>query len=180
MIINDINKGLKEIESICQDPELFISEYFAKLTRKVYFRRKIIVEDIHKYSQKLVRQIEFLKQDCIAKARRETKTTADIDRIRTKLTHLNNMFDSSVIDDIKLEEIMSQKQSREISEMMEPALEQYKFDLQGGKYLKLIEGRVKYEEVFGSLKSFETDIDRIEVNDLVLVILLFIKTKTNI
>ncbi len=143
-------------------------------------RRETLIEDIHKYSDELIQKIEKLKKDYMAKSKVLAKITDELDTIKAKINDLNSTFNSLEIDDIKLEEIMSQKQSREISEMMEPALEQYKFDLQGGKYLKLIEGRVKYEEVFGSLKSFESDIDRIEVNDLVLVILLFIKTKTNI
>jgi len=52
-IIQDLNKNLKEIESIRTDPENYISEYFGELTRQVDLRRETLIEDIHKYSERL-------------------------------------------------------------------------------------------------------------------------------
>ena len=45
--------------------------------------------------------------------------------IKTKLSQLNAAFDSLEMDDLKHEEIMSQTQSNEVSEIMEPVLEKF-------------------------------------------------------
>jgi len=47
---------------------------------------------------------------------------------------------------------------------MGPSLKQYKFELQGKKYYKLVRNEIKVENVFGSLSCFDLDIDNIEVN----------------
>jgi len=52
-IIQDLNKNMKEIEAIRNDPENYISEYFGELKRQVDLRRETLtlkIEDIHKYS----------------------------------------------------------------------------------------------------------------------------------
>jgi len=74
------------------------------------------------------------------------------------------MFNSLEIDDIKLEEIMSQKKSKELSDFLGPVLKQYKFELQKNKYYKLVKNEIKMENVFGSLSCFVYDIDNIKVN----------------
>jgi len=76
----NLNKNLKEIEEIRKDPENYISEYFGELTRQVDLRREIVIEDIHKYSDELIQKIEKLKKDCVAKSKKATKITDDIDK----------------------------------------------------------------------------------------------------
>jgi len=163
-IIQDLNKNLKEIESIRTDPENYISEYFGELTRQVDLRRETLIEDIHKYSDELVQKIEKLKQDCVTKSKEATKITDELDTIKAKINDLNSTFNSLEIDDIKLEEIMSQKKSKELNDLMGPVLEQYKFELQGKKYYKLLTNEIKLENVFGSLSNSDLDIDNMKVN----------------
>jgi len=163
-IIQDLNKNMKEIETIRKDPENYISEYFGELTRQVDLRRETLIEDIHKYSDELIQKIEKLKKDCVAKSKEATNITNDLDTIKSKMKDLNSMFNSLEIDDIKHEEIMSQKQSKELSKFMGPVLKQYKFELQGKKYYKLVRDEIKVENVFGSLSNYDFDIDNIEVN----------------
>jgi len=163
-IIKDLNKNLNEIETIQKDPENYISEYFGELTRQVDLRRETLIEDIHRYSDELVQKIEKLKQDCVAKSKEATKITDELDTIKAKMNELNSTFNSLEIDDIKHEEIMSQKQSKELNDLMEPVLEKYKFDLQGKKYYKLVTNQIKLENVFGTFSCFDYDIDNIPVN----------------
>ena len=80
------------------------------------------------------------------------------------MNDLNSTFNSLEIDDIKHDEIMSQKKSKELSDLMGPVLEQYMFELQGKKYYKLITKETKLEDVFGSLRVFHYDIDSMKVN----------------
>jgi len=162
--LQNLNENLKEIESIRKDPENFITEYFGELSRQVDLRRETLIEDIHKYSDELIQKIEKLKQDCVAKSNEETKITDVLDTTKAKINDLNSMFNSLEIDDIKLEEIMSQKKSKEIKDLVRPALNQYMFELQGKKYYKLVTNEIKLEDVFGSLGSFDYDIDNMKVN----------------
>jgi len=163
-IIQELNENFKEIEAIRNDPEDYIDEYFSELTRQVDMRRETLIEDIHIYSNRLILKIEKLKQDCVAKSRETTKITDDLDTIKAKINDLNSMFNSLEIDDIKLEEIMSQKKSKEISDLNGPVFEHYKFQLQGNRYYKLITKETKLEDIFGSLGGFDCDIDNMKVN----------------
>ncbi len=132
-----MNENLKEIEAIQKDPENYISEYFGELTRQVDLRREILIEDILKYSDELIQKIEKLKKDCVAKSKESMKTSKNI---------------------------MSEKKPKELSDLMGPVLKQYKLELQGKKYYKLVTNEVKLENVFGTLNCFDHDIDNIKVN----------------
>ena len=59
---------------------------------------------------------------------------------------------------------MSQKKSKEVRDLTESVLKQYKFELQGKKYYKLVTKEVKMNNVFGTLSCFDYDIDNMKVN----------------
>jgi hypothetical protein len=59
---------------------------------------------------------------------------------------------------------MSEKKPKELSDLMGPVLKQYKFELQGKKYYKLVTNKVKISNVFGTLNFFDYDIDNMKVN----------------
>jgi len=136
-IFQDLNRNLKEIELIRNDPVNYIAEYFGELTRQVDLRRETLIEDIHKYSDKLIQKIEKLKQDCVVKSKNAMKTSEDM---------------------------ISQKKSKEMSDLMGPVLKQFKFELQGKKYYKLLTNKIKMKNVFGSLGFFDFDINNMKVN----------------
>ncbi len=92
------------------------------------------------------------------------ENTEHLDTIKSKINCLNSTFNSLEIDGIKLGEIMSREKSKEFSNSVRPALKQYKFELQGKKYYKLVTKEIKLENVFGSLGCFVNDIDNIYVN----------------
>jgi len=163
-IIQDLNENLNETETIQKDPDNYIFEYFGELKRQVDLRRETLIEDINTYSDELIQKIEKLKQECVAKSKEATTITQDLEEIKAKMNELNSMFNSLEIDDINLKEIITKKKSKELSELMEPVLKQYKFELQGKKYYKLLTNEFKLEYVFGSLGCSDYDIDNIEVN----------------
>jgi len=136
-IIQDLNYNLKEIETIRKDPDNYICEYFGELTRQVDLRRETIIENIHKYSDEIIQNIEKLKQDCVAKSKGAMVTSEDM---------------------------ISQKKSKEMSDLMGPVLKQFKFELQGKKYYKLITNKIKMENIFGSLGCFDFNIENMKVN----------------
>jgi len=157
-IIQDLNENLSEIETIQKDPENYLSEYFGELTRQVDLRRVTVIRDIHKYSDELIQKIEKLKQDCVEKSKEATKITQVLETIKPKMNDLNSMFHSLEIDDIKHEEIMSKKKSKDLGDLMGPFLKKYKLELQGQKYHKFITEEIKLEDVFGSLNCSDLDI----------------------
>ncbi len=59
---------------------------------------------------------------------------------------------------------MSQKKSKEVRDLTESVLKQYKFELQGKKYYNLVTNKIKLDNVFGSLSCLDYDIDNMNVN----------------
>lgn len=57
--IEDLNKTLKEIETMRHDPENYIAEYFSELTRQVDLRRETLIDDIQKYSEQIIHSIRL-------------------------------------------------------------------------------------------------------------------------
>jgi len=151
---------LNEIETIQKDPENYIYEYFGKLTNQVDLRREIMIRDINKYSDELIQKIDKLRKECMARSKEATNIMQDLEAIKSKMKELNLMFNSLEIDDKKLEEIMSKKKSKELSELMVPVLRQIKFELQDEKYHKFI----TEENIFGTLCCSDFDIDNMKVN----------------
>jgi len=162
-IIQDLNENLREIETIQKDPENYISEYFGELTRQVDLRRETLIRDIHKYSDELIQKIEKLKQDSVAKSKETTKINKVLETIKPKLNELNSMFNSLEIDDIKHEEIMSKKKSKELGDLMGPVLKKYKLELQGEKYYNFIIEEIKLEVIFGTLSCSDFDIKEVNI-----------------
>ena len=164
-IIEDLNKKLREIEVMHKDPDNYIYEYFNELIRQVDVRRDTLFEGIQKYSETVIEGIEKLKADCMAKAKKATRNTKNIDEIKAKLTTVNSMFNSLEMSDTKHEEIMTQKRSKEIGELIRPVLEQFKLELQGYKKYKLKTVQVEIKNVFGSLDCEDiVNIQNIKVN----------------
>ena len=161
-IIEDLNKKLKEIESMQQDPENYIYEYFNELTRQVDVRRETLFEGIQRYSEEVIDQIEKLKADCMAKAKKATRNTQIMNEIETKLAKVNLAFNSLEMDDIKHEEIMTQKRSKEVGELIEPVLEQFKLELQGYKKYRLKTVQVEIKDVFGSVNCEDDEIQNMK------------------
>jgi len=169
-LLQDLNKNLNEIETIQKDPDNYIYEYFAELTRQVDLRREIMIRDINEYSDKLIQKIEKLRKECMANSKEATQITQDLSTIRAKLNELNSMFNSLEIDDKKLEEIMSKKKSNELKDLMEPVWKQCKYDLQGKKNYKFITEKIKLEFIFGTFSCFDIDNNIMKVNIVIVKI----------
>jgi len=91
-IIQDLNKNFKETDAIRNNPEDYIHEYFAELTRQVDLQRETLIEGINEYSDELIQKIEKLKQECVAKSKEATNITQDLVTIKAKMIELNSMF----------------------------------------------------------------------------------------
>jgi len=108
--LDDLNKGLKEVETLINDPESYLSDYFGEITRQVDLRRETVIEDIHDYSNKIIQNIKNMKEECLEKSKTSLKLKENIQIIKDKLKILNDMFNSLDMDDKKLKELLMSKQ----------------------------------------------------------------------
>ena len=99
----------------------------------------------------------------MSNSKKTTKVTKSFESIKTKLNQLNSMFDSLEMDDTKINEILSHKQSK-VGELLEPVLEKYKSELRGGKYYKFATVKIKLEDGFGTLSCLDYDTENMKVN----------------
>jgi len=146
--IDGLNKDLKEIEALRNDPENYISDYFDELTRQVDIRRETLLKEIHEYSDELIQKIAKLKQDCFDNSKNPSITTKTIDEIKTKLNSLNIMLDSLELGDKQHKEIMYQNLTNEIARLMQPILKQYKFELHGNKSYVFEQAEIKKDQSY--------------------------------
>ena len=93
----------------------------------------------------------MIHKECLAKVTIETKTTNYIDAWKVKLEELNGMFNTFEIDETKLEEMMSQKRSKELQNLLSPLVNDYKRYLLSNKSYKLDTSDFEVNQIFGSL-----------------------------
>ena len=74
---------------------------------------------------------------------------------KKRLGKLNSMFASLEIDNIKMEKITNQKESKELSELLKEMAKEYGEEILGGKTFELKTKDIKMEEVFGTLQMQE-------------------------
>jgi len=156
-LIEDLNKQFREIETFQNEPEYFIDEYFVELTRQVDLRRERLFESIGLHSELLIKQIEEWKGGVLTRAK-ENGTGIDekeAEECKERLGQLNSMFASLEIDNIKMEEIWYQKESKELEELLKQMTEGYKGEILGGKTFELKTNDIKMEKVFGKLQMWD-------------------------
>ncbi len=158
-ILEELDKGFKEIERIRNDPESFINDFFSELTRQVDLRRETLIEDIHDYSKKVIENINKLKEECLENSKTSSKIKENIDEIKDKLNNLKVFLE---MDDKEHEEIMSQKQLDEVQKMIELRLKEYKLELHQ-KFYKLDTNEIKFDIFFGSITGYDFEVEKIKV-----------------
>ncbi len=152
-LIEELNTGLRDLELIQKDPQNYISNYFRELARQVDLRREVFINEIQEYSNELINNIDRFEKECMEKSTNIINVNNGIKNCKVKLDRLNGIFDLFEMDDNKLEEIMTQKQAREIQTMLKPLSEGFKFKLQGDKCYKFLATQSNYlkiDKVFGS------------------------------
>ena len=74
---------------------------------------------------------------------------------KIKLDQLNSMFSAFEMNDEKLDEVMSQRQSKELQRILRPIVEDYKFELLGNTSYELTTDEFEIGDMFGTLISSE-------------------------
>ena len=178
-IVQDLNKGLKEIEVLRDDPENYIYEYFKELNRQVDIRRDMIIIEVEQYSNELIQKIDVIHKECSAKVTTKTKTTDCVENCKAKLEELNGIFNTFEIDNNKYEEILTQR-SKELENLLNPLERDYKSCILGNKCYKIDLSDLKIDQVFGSLQiSDDLKVINIFINKIFRWFSAFLKSKLN-
>ncbi len=145
---------MRVIQTLQDDPEYYIDEYCRELTMQVDLRREQLFERIGNYSDELIQQIDVWKSKLLAKAKENGTKVAEnkLKECKTRLNQLNSIFESLAFENIKMEEIMSQKKSKELAELLKQVMRQNKRELLGRETLELKTHDIKMEKVFGTLQ----------------------------
>ncbi len=149
-LLEDLNKNLLEIEAIRADPASLISEHFYELNRKVDLRRETFIRDVEQHSNELIEKIAVFHNKCLAEATTSTKLTESIEEYWVKMKELNVIFE--VDNDLKKEEILSQKRLKELRQMIDSLMDEYKVELLGSKSCELDMNEIAIKDIFGSLR----------------------------
>jgi len=173
-LLEDLNRQFREIEIFQNDPEFYIDEYCRELTRQVDLRREQLFESIGQYSERLVMQIDEWKSGLLTKAKENYTRIGEqkVEECKARLGQLNLMFETLEIDNMKSEEILNQKASKELEKLIKSIAEVHKRELLEGKTYGLKTHDIKMEEVFGTLKMGQVSFQ--------MEVMLLVKEKFNI
>ncbi len=153
VVLDDLKKKLSEVESIRKDKGNFIYEYFSDITREVDLRRDTLFRDITEYSNKIIENINKLRQECLDSSSRQLKAAEGVlDTCKLEVNEQKDKFDSFEIYDKKFEEVLSK--SKVLQGELGLAMNKYKFGLQGNKSYRLGSKKIKISKVFGSIETF--------------------------
>jgi len=165
VVLDDLKKKLSEVESIRKDKENFVYEFFSDITREVDLRRDTLIRDITEYSNKIIENINKLRQECLVSSSRQLKAAEVVlNACKLEVNEQKDKFESFEIYDKKFEEVLSK--SKALQEELDLAMNKYKFGLQGNKSYRLESKEIKISEVFGSLATLNYDL-RIKYSDKV-------------
>ncbi len=117
-------------------------------------RREQLFESIGQYSERLVMQIDEWKSGLLTKAKQNCNRIGEqkVKECKARLGQLNMMFETHEIDNIKMEEIVNQKASKELEKLLKSIAREHKRELLEGKRFELKTHDIKMEEVFGTLQ----------------------------
>jgi len=159
--LEDLNKGLKEVETSMNNQESYLSDYFGEITRQVDLRRETVIEDIHDYSNKIIQNINNIKEECLEKSKTSLKIKENIQTFKDKLKILNDMFNSLDMDDNKFKELLTQKQLDEAQRLIQPLLNDCKLECHK-KFYKLETNDIQLNKFFGSIIGYDFDHEKIK------------------
>ena len=156
-LLEDLNRQFLEIETFQKVPEYYMGEVCGELIRQVDLRRERLFESIGQQSDLLIQKIDAWKRGLLTKTTENDTSIVEEKTIECKkrLDQLNLMFESLKIDNNKLEEIASQKESKALAKLLKQIAGEYRRALIGRKMLVLKTNDIEMEKVFGMLRIEE-------------------------
>ncbi len=156
--LDDMNKKFDEKETIRKNKDNLIYEYFSELTRKVDLRRDMLIRNINEYSNKIIEDINNLRQGCLESSSDHLKAVEEVfEACKLEMNELKDKLDSFEMDCKKFEEVLLK--SKALQEKMDLAMDKYKLGLQGNKSYRLGSKKIKISKAFGTIETFNYDLN---------------------
>lgn len=169
---NKLTNMIEEFTSINDESEQFIYNYFSELERKVDIKRDVLIDEIHKISDKLRGEITVQKKEIQSKSEKRKKKQA-IDRellkdYQIQLDSYNKELKEYSIDLNKWKDV--QTETEEKREELKIKINDLKEELFCNRSITFKEGNAKIDskELFGEIVVEDTNVPK--VNSLSLIV----------
>ena len=95
-IFYELQEALREVEkidSITKDPSSYINQHFDECIDQINFRRGDLIADINDYSDKLIRENESNRSQCLQNSAKTEALAKKIDFLKEEIFDLKTQFD---------------------------------------------------------------------------------------
>ena len=87
-------REVEKIDSITKDPSIYINQHFDECIDQINFRREDLIADINDYSDKLIRENESNRSQCLQNSAKTEALAKKIDFLKEKIFDLKIQFDT--------------------------------------------------------------------------------------
>lgn len=166
-----------KIETMKNDPEIYIYEYFEEIKRKVDLRREDLKLKIDDYSNDIIKSINTTQVVCTRLSKDVNKFSTDIEESKKELDKLIHQFDTIENDEKKFGDI--KKNVSGLNQKFSTAIDRYKDSLIRNKEYSFSFKEQTIEDVFGCFSVYGKVIGRLIISYCKFILFLFLILRTS-
>lgn len=151
--LDEARQSATKTESIANDPEFYIYEYFDEIKNKVDLRREKIKVEIDKYSDQLIQSIDSTRVNCVRLQTQVIRLANDIEKSNNELNELTGRFNASTNDENELENIKNK--ADDLKDKFNDLLAEYKSSLLENKEYSFVFDVKPIEDIFGKVIDYK-------------------------
>jgi chromosome segregation ATPase len=87
-------REVEKIDSITKDPSIYINQHFDDCHVQINSRRKSLIKDVNDYSDKLIRENESNRSQCLQNSAKTEELAKKIDFLKEEIFDLKKQFDT--------------------------------------------------------------------------------------
>ena len=144
-------REVEKIDSITKDPSIYINQHFDDCHVQINSRRKSLIKDINDYSDKLIRENESNRSQCLQNSAKTEELAKKIDFSKEEIFDLKEGFYSfgASATQLRFEETISG--SIYLKNRLSQTLKDYKESLLLNKELSFVCFYQPIEDIFGKM-----------------------------
>ena len=151
-------REVEKIDSITKDPSSYINQHFDECIDQINFRRGDLIADINDYSDKLIRENESNRSQCLQNSAKTEALAKKIDFLKEEILDLKKQFDTFDTSVAQLRWEKNTILTVHLKERLSETLKDYKESLLLNNQLSFVCFYLPIEDIFGKM------FDRNEVN----------------
>ena len=151
-------REVEKIDSITKDPSIYINQHFDECIDQINFRRGDLIADINDYSDKLIRENESNRSQCLQNSAKTEALAKKIDFLKEEILDLKKQFDTFDTSVAQLRWERNKIFAVDLKERLSETLKDYKESLLLNNQLSFHCFYQPIEDIFGKM------FDRNEVN----------------